>query len=218
MRFRFTLHAVAVALSFPVLAAAQSTPLVRGDRTFDASMSVSFYTDRGPHFALLRNRKVVMMGFKNERLFRVGKHFAWASTVEIPVSLILPHADAPAAECWWRSTGKRECFAVSNPNYPVGAVGLTPLGLKLYYGPTQRLRLFGSVAGGLVAFDRKTPVEAASALNFSAEYLLGAEFGVSAQRSLEVAWKFQHWSNANLTHFNPGLDVNLITLGLKRRR
>ena len=119
--------ALSVALLVPSLAGAQATPLVRGDRFFDTNVSVSFYTDRGPHFALLRNRKVVMLGFKNERVFSVGKHFVW-------------------------------------------------------------------------------------------EYLLGAEVAVDAQRSLEVAWKFQHWSNANMSHFNPGLDANLVTVGLKRRR
>jgi hypothetical protein len=219
MPHRISQFLVVAAVCAPMIAGAQATPLSRGERFADASLSLSFFTDRGPHFALLRNRKVVMLGFKKERVFAVGKHFAWASTIEVPVSLILPPENAPSAECWRRiSTGKQECYALSNPNYPVGAVGLTPLGLKAYFGPSSRLRLFGALAGGLVAFDRKTPVAAASALNFSAEFLVGAEFGVSSQRAIELAWKFQHWSNANTTHFNPGLDVNLVTVGLKRRR
>ncbi|HEX7938851.1 MAG TPA: acyloxyacyl hydrolase, partial [Gemmatimonadaceae bacterium] len=121
--------------------------------------------------------------------------------------------------CWWRkTTGQRECYEVSKPRSPVGAIGLTPLGIKMYYSPVSRVRLFGALAGGFVAFDRATPVVAASAVNFAAEYQLGAEIGITDARALEVAWKFQHWSNANLTYFNPGLDVNLITLGFKRRR
>jgi hypothetical protein len=192
--------------------------LTKGDRSFDANFGVSFYTDNGPRFALLRNRKVLMLGLREEYVFSVGRRFAWASTVELPVSIILPHRGGKDAECWWRATsGNRECYEVSRPRTPVGAVGLTPLGIKLYYGPARRLRLFGALAGGFVAFDRNTPVVAASAVNFAAEYQLGVDIGVSDARALEIAWKFQHWSNANLTRFNPGLDVNLLTVGLKRR-
>lgn len=210
--------AVAAGLSWPGFSHAQAA-LAKGDRSFDANFGVSFYTNNGPRFALLRNRKVVMMGLREEHVFSVGRRFAWASTVELPVSIILPQPDAQPAECWWRArTGNQECYEVSRPRSPVGAVGLTPLGIKLYYGPGRRVRLFGSMAVGIVAFDRNTPVAAASAVNFAAEYQLGADIGLSADRALEVAWKFQHWSNANLTRFNPGLDVNLITVGLKRRR
>ena len=151
------------------------TALSRGDRFFDVYSGVSFYTNHGPRFALLRNRKVLQMGFKDERVFSVGSRFAWAATVELPVSLILPKLGGPSSECWWRkTTGYLECYPISHPRNPVGAIGLTPLGIKLYYGAASRVRLFGALGGGFVAFDRKTPVVAASALNFAVEYQLGA--------------------------------------------
>lgn len=218
MRLKVTLGLLLAALWAPAPAYAQYG-LNRGDRFLDASSSVSFFTDRGPRLALLRNRRVFMLGLKDERVFSAGRHFAWSSTLEVPISLVLPQRGAPTAECWWRPVSRRrECYDVSHPDHPVGAVGFTPLGVTLYYGPERRVRLFGSLAVGLVVFDRNMPVVAASAVNFATEYRLGAEVAVSAHRSLAVAWKFQHWSNANLTRFNPGLDVNLVTLGLKRRR
>jgi hypothetical protein len=210
---------VAILLVVPAIATAQATPLTKGERFFDANLSVSFHSDVGPHFALLRNKNVVTLGLKRERVLRVGPKFALSHTIEIPISVILPPSHAQESECWWRSTtGKRECYDVIGPNYPVAGVGVTPLALKLYYGPTQPFRLFGAVGIGGVAFDRKTPVAAASVLNFAIEYLLGAELGITDRRSVEIAWKYQHWSNANTTYFNPGLDVNLITVGLKTRR
>jgi hypothetical protein len=219
MPHRFFRLGLAITFAVSATGGAQDKPLTKGDRFFNGSLGVSFYSTVGPHFALLRNRKVVTLGLKRERVFSVSQNFAIASTIEIPLSMILPAQNPKPSECWWRSTtGKQECYAISHPNYPVGAIGVTPLGIKVIYGPAQRFHLFGSVAGGAVAFDRKTPVADASALNFAAEYLLGAALDVSGRRSVEIAWKYQHWSNANTSHFNPGLDVNLITIGLKTRR
>ncbi|HEX7939121.1 MAG TPA: hypothetical protein VF483_09040, partial [Gemmatimonadaceae bacterium] len=79
---------VVAAVVAPALSGAQAS-LTRGDQYFDVYSGVSFFTDGGPHFALLRNRKVVMLGFKHERVFNVGPHFAWASTLELPISMIL---------------------------------------------------------------------------------------------------------------------------------
>jgi hypothetical protein len=212
------LHAMALVFTLSPVAVSQTPSLAKGDVFAGGYAASSFFTDRGPHFALLRNRKVVMVGYRRERVFRATPRFAFASTVDIPVSILLPKDNPPRAECWLRTTtGKRECYNVLQPGMPVGAVGITPLGIKTWFAPASPVRLFGSLAGGLVAFDRRTPVEQASAVNFAAEWLVGADFNVGAG-NIEVAWKFQHWSNANTTHFNPGLDVNLITIGFKQRR
>ncbi len=215
-----TFLAVMLSLLPAAVAMGQGTTIAKGTVYYGRYAAASFHMDGGPHVALLRNRKVLMMGFRRERVFAAGRRFLFATTMEVPVSVLLPLESRPApAECFWRkSTGKLECYAVLQPGMPVGAFGLTPFGVKAYVGPLSRVRLFGALASGAIAFDRRTPVAKASALNFAAEFLLGADIGVGAGHALEVAWKFQHWSNANLSHLNPGLDANLITLGLKRRR
>jgi hypothetical protein len=216
---RMLKHAVLAALLPAGFALGQDAPIAKGAVYKGAYTGLSFFTERGPRFALLRNRRVLMAGFRRERVFSAGSRFAWATTIEVPVSVIVPPEHPASAECWWRrTTGVWECYEVLSPETPVFAIGLTPLGIKGFAVASNRLRFFGSLAAGGVAFDRRTPVAKASALNFSAEYQLGADIGIGSTRVLEVAWKFQHWSNANMSHFNPGLDVNLITLGLRRRR
>lgn len=220
MNKRCALLAIAITCA-PAIAFGQ-TGLGYGDRFVATSASMSFYTNLGPRFALLRDRQVVMLAYRRERVFAIGEHAAFAGFMEVPVSLVFPLQGNAKQECWWRAQPDFvygwSCYEVVRPRNMTAAIGFTPLGFRIYPSRQKRVRGFFEMAAGGVLFDRNTPVAGGSALNFSAECSAGLDFDLASGRVLDVAWKFQHWSNANHSYFNPGLDVNLITVGLKRRR
>lgn len=214
MRCAISLVGTALVLGAAMSHAQSHAPAV-GDRYLSTSYAASFATNSGPHFALVRHRPVLQSAVQAEWVTIANRAVAFSTTMEAVVAVLLPYRDARTNECF--ENGRR-CFPVSRPRVPVAALGGTPVGFKLYVAPDAPVRLFGSVAGGFIAFDRSTPVIAASAVNFAAEYVLGAEFVRPTGAALSVAWKFQHWSNGGTAYLNPGIDANLLYVSFKRQR
>jgi uncharacterized protein YfiM (DUF2279 family) len=191
-----------------------------GDRFLTRSYGAPILSAAGPHFGLVRNRRVFQSAVQAEWVLADNRAFALSSTVEGLLAIVFRPTDAPRTDCVLQRPppGKIRCFPVDRPSSPVAGFGLTPLGLKLYVAPASPVRFFASAAGGGIFFDRETPVQESRRANFSAEFLLGAEFTLSRSADLSIAWKFQHWSNAGTAYMNPGIDANLLYLSIKRRR
>lgn len=192
----------------------------RGDRFASTAVGAPFFTDVGPNVALVRDRRTFMVSWQRERVLFANPRGALSWSAEIPVALVVPRKHAPESECFYGLvTHKRYCFPVDAPKRPFAAVGVTPLGLRASLNGQAGIRPFASLAVGAVLFDRAMPVKAASAFNFAIDYTLGAELlAPSGKLAITVAWRFQHWSNAGATKFNPGLEANLLQIGLKRKR
>src|SRR5205814_2730809 len=95
-------------------------------------------------------------------------------------------------------------FAVS----PVGFEGRLNLG--------SRVRLYSATAAGFVMFTRPTPDLETRRFNYTFEYGGGAECRVGAAWWLRIGYKFHHFSNAFSKFDNPGVDANVLMVGLGR--
>src|SRR5262245_46033212 len=121
---------------FAGAAAAQTGPLPYGARYTATSGALSFFTNRGPRFALLRDRRVMTVAFRREHVFALGDRAAFASFVELPLSLVFPIKGTAQQECFWRQSADFtfgwDCYDVARPRNLTVAVGATPLGVRIY--------------------------------------------------------------------------------------
>jgi len=101
---------------------------------------------------------------------------------------------------------------------PVYGAGVSPFGFKLRIGSSPRIRFFGASSVGGLWFTRNVPVPDARRFNFTFEYGGGIEAGGARQRTITIGYKFHHLSNANSAAFNPGLDSDVLYIGVSRPR
>jgi hypothetical protein len=198
---------------------AQSAPTA-GARYVTRSYGATLLGNGGPHFGLVRDRRVFQSAVQAEWVIGANRALAVSTTVEALTALLMRPGYAPEQDCFLQrpAPGTMRCFPVERPGSPVAAFGFTPLGLKLQIAPASRVRPFVSVGGGFIVFDRETPVVDSRRTNFAAEFIVGAEMADSKGANLSVAWKFQHWSNGGTAYMNPGIDANLLYVGIRRRR
>jgi len=203
-----------------VIAQPAGFDLARGDRFRGWTVAGSVASDAGPRIGVVRDRAIRMGSFYAERVQWAAGALAFSTAVDVPIAMMLPANPASHVQCWWRiSSGKEECSFVSRPHDAVYAVGVTPLIAKLYVGADNRARWFGSVGAGGVIFDRKTPVDEARAMNFAIDFGVGVDVALRNGGTVaSVAWRYQHWSNAETARLNPGIDANLLVMGLRYRR
>jgi len=101
---------------------------------------------------------------------------------------------------------------------PVYGAGGMPFGFKLRIGSSPKVRFFGATSVGGLWFTRDVPIPDARRFNFAFEYGGGFEFGRQGQRTITIGYKFHHLSNANSAAVNPGLDSDVIYVGMSRPR
>ncbi|HEU4995532.1 MAG TPA: acyloxyacyl hydrolase [Gemmatimonadaceae bacterium] len=198
------------------LLGAQSGRLSPGDRFVGASAAASFYTQSGAHFANIRDRNVFGTGLTAEWVLEAAGPLAVATTIEVVPLAVVSRRAGPLEDCWTSASGRRRCqLGESSP--AVGS-GILPFGLKLYFANTPRVRAFTSGATGMMLFSQEMPVTGSRRMNFAVEYGAGAEISTIRGSSVVVGWKFQHMSNAYTAPLNPGVDANMLYLGLLHRR
>ena len=89
-----------------------------------------------------------------------------------------------------------------------------PINMKFVEGA----RVFGGGAVGALWFTRDTPVPDSRRFNLTFEYGGGVELPISETRTVVAGYKFHHFSNAYTAPRNPGVDGNVLYLGVMRRR
>ncbi len=107
-------------------------------------------------------------------------------------------------------------YADGPPRRPLSAqgLGLYPIGLRVAFRPTTRLRPFlAGHAGGLYFFE-SVPDERGKQLNFAVGIGGGIELSIAPQTLLTAAYRYHHLSNGFRGSINPGLDANVLYLGI----
>ena len=93
------------------------------------------------------------------------------------------------------------------------AIGGSPLGAQvnfLYY----RVQPFVTSGGGFLYFDRRM-FGTAQQFNFTAQFGGGLQlFSSSRRAALDLGYKYHHISNANMDRCNPGLDSQMLFVGV----
>lgn len=92
-------------------------------------------------------------------------------------------------------------------------IGGSPLGAQVNFVHHRLIEPFLTVGGGFLYFNR--PMFRATQFNFTAQYCGGVQFFTSKRRTaIDLGYKYHHISNANLGNRNPGMDSNMIFIGV----
>jgi opacity protein-like surface antigen len=93
-------------------------------------------------------------------------------------------------------------------------IGVYPIGLRVGVRPSAALRPFLAGHTGLFYFWSPVPDERGRQLNFAAGVGAGIQISLSTRAILTLGYRYHHLSNGFRGSINPGLDANLLYLGL----
>lgn len=99
--------------------------------------------------------------------------------------------------------------------FAASGVGSYPVGLRLTFRPRTRVRPFVAGQAGLLYFAETVPDERGRQLNFAAGIGTGLQILFSRGLSLTAGYRYHHLSNGFRGSINPGLDANLLYLGVE---
>jgi hypothetical protein len=147
------------------------------------------------------------IGLRYGRVLAASKTVAFEWTVDvIPVSVL----SNPRPEVTSAGPGFTITSLVRHSVYGFGAA---PIGLKFNFRRNRRVQPFGQATGGFLYFSRQAPVDDSARFNFTFDFSGGVQIVNSNRRSFTIGYKYQHISNGYTGIFNPGVDVQMITVG-----
>jgi len=95
--------------------------------------------------------------------------------------------------------------------------GAEPIGLQLNFRNNRRLQPFVNATGGFLYFTEQMPVANSSQYNFTFSFGGGVEI-FSKCKSLLLGYRYHHISNGSTAALNPGIDLQMLSLGFSFRR
>jgi hypothetical protein len=93
-------------------------------------------------------------------------------------------------------------------------IGVTPLGLDVDVAVSRRVRIEGSVAGGILRFSQNVPTAAARQRNFSMEWDGALLIDAGRGRWIRTGIRWKHISNGFTAIENPGFDSRMLFAGM----
>lgn len=209
--------ALAVALGAARPAAAQDPPVPR--RALGAWAGASFYALGGNFLGIETDRDLFLVGLRAEWRLASGHRLALAATVDaIPLAVVTrnPYYTDHVVGFAISRRGDRVNLLEQTGRGPVYGFGANPIGVELF-GPGMRaVRPYLGAAAGFLWFTRNTPEPEARRLNATFEVGAGLRIARGKHHALLLGWKFHHLSNAWTAPYNPGLDGNVVYLGVQR--
>lgn len=94
--------------------------------------------------------------------------------------------------------------------------GVSPFGWKFNLRPKHQWQPSGALSGGFVMSRRAIPddIPKATRFNFTFDFQLGIEhFNRKRTRAWTFSYKLQHISNGFRSSINPGVDLNMLSIG-----
>ena len=165
----------------------------------------------------LRDGWLGLVGLRYHRLLvpgrraRLATHDAATLTYTadlVPLARVtIPEGTPPAA----RSPGVR---SVTESGLQTWGMGVYPLGLRIGFRPSSPLRPFVAGHTGLVHLFDAMPDERGRRLNFAVGVGAGVEIVLPRHTTLTLGYRYHHLSNGFRGRINPGLDANLLYVGV----
>ena len=214
------LLALITALGAARPAAAQGDPSPAPRPSLGAWAGASFYSPGGSFLGGETGRELFLAGVRAEWMLKTGQRLALAATMDaIPLAVVTrnPYYTDRVVGTAISRRGEQVNVLEQTGRGPVLGFGASPLGLELL-GPRMRaVRPYLAAAAGFLWFARNTPEPEARRLNATFEVGAGLRVARRERHTLLVGWKFHHLSNAWTAPYNPGLDGNVVYLGIQRR-
>jgi opacity protein-like surface antigen len=192
-------------------------PLTAGDRYLEFNAGFSWFSPRGGGWGLITGRRVYLTGIRTEWILDDEGMVGWAYGVEWnPLAVVERTQPGEVFTCYDSGAG-RICERDRSAHVAFGT-GLSPFGLKAYVNQHGRTRFFANASAGGIAFTHDVPVDNSRKLNYMCEYGGGLEFARADGRAITLGFRFHHISNGASGQVNPGLDANVIYVGVRRLR
>jgi hypothetical protein len=190
-------------------------PLERDEVAIEQTAGFSWFSPGGS-WGDVTNRRLYVTGIRATWLQVTSGRFGLAYTMELVPLAVVERTRPNSQRCWFTDTGLYVCRRDRSERVAYGAGG-SPIGAKMYFNRTGRWRMHSSASLGAMLFSSPVPIYDSHMLNFSIDYGGGMEVTTRSGREIALGFRFQHLSNAGSGRFNPGLDANVIYLGLMRR-
>lgn len=152
------------------------------------------------------DRRLFLLGFTYSRVLTRSRRADIRFTSEvIPLALLREpfllgsSIPMPASN---RFTEMRETYGV----------GASPVGIEIDWLPRKKVQPFFGLEGGFLRFGRNVLDSHGAKFNFTIDGRCGVRIALREEKSISVAYVFEHMSNAYEAAANPGLDAHMISV------
>ena len=193
--------------------------LAVGRRHLSAYVAGSWSDRFGPAYSTIPTQPYAMVVGRAEYVVEATGSGALSFYMELmPLILMDGVPRYHTALVWQPPAGPMVNSKVWDEPAMVYGAGLTPAGVQLYGNITRMVSLFGNLSGGVAWFTRDMPVPDARRLNFLVDAGGGLRIPRREGNAFLAGFKFHHMSNAGRGRQNPGIDGNVIYVGLSKAR
>jgi hypothetical protein len=96
--------------------------------------------------------------------------------------------------------------------------GLSPIGFQSDFFPSKRVQPFFSTDGGFIYFMDRVLSPEGSQFMYTVDFGTGVNVFRKARQAVTIGYRYQHLSNANISHHNPGMDASTFYISVSRFR
>ncbi|MFP5229100.1 MAG: acyloxyacyl hydrolase, partial [Acidobacteriota bacterium] len=96
--------------------------------------------------------------------------------------------------------------------------GISPVGFESDFFPSKRIQPFLSTNGGFLYFDDRVLSPQGSQFMYTIDFGTGIHVFRKARQDWTLGYRYQHLSNADISHHNPGTDTNVFYIAVSRFR
>ena len=139
-----------------------------------------------------------MIGFRYGQVLRTSRGAALEYTLDVIPAVVVSRPDLAS------STGLKRVYGA----------GILPVGFKGIFRRQSRVQPFGDMDSGPVYFTSQVPRPDAARLNFLSKIGAGVQILSSRRRALILEYAFGHLSNAGISRVNPGINMNVSSVGV----
>jgi opacity protein-like surface antigen len=94
--------------------------------------------------------------------------------------------------------------------------GVSPAGFQWSFLPLHRVQPFFSGAGGFIYFSDRVLSPQGSQWMYTIDYGTGLNFFRHGNQAITLGYRYQHLSNGDISHHNPGTDASTFYVGISR--
>jgi Lipid A 3-O-deacylase (PagL) len=118
----------------------------------------------------------------------------------------------------WPTPNTSPTGTAYNQRQRVYGSGLSPVGFQWDFLPLHRVQPFFSGDGGFIYFSDRVLSPQGSQFMYTIDYGTGVNIFHHKSQAITIGYRYQHLSNANISHHNPGTDANTFYVGVSRFR
>jgi hypothetical protein len=196
---------------------AEGRGLAVGDRSVEKTAGFSWYSPAASSLGDVSHRRVYLAGIRGNWIEELAGPFALAYSMEFVPLAVVERTGPNSRSCFPLPTGNTACRLDYSHRLAAG-IGGSPVGARVYLNRNGKWRAHAGGAAGALVFSNEVPIFRSRQFNFTFEYGVAVDRITADGKAITIGYKFHHISNAGTGELNPGLDANVVYVGLTRWR